>query len=266
MRAYASDVGAGAPHKLRGGAGVVGRVGLDALVGQRLKAHGRAGIFELCLHGRDIDLGGVAGGDGVGIVSRLDVGDVRKVEIFGYAVGGIAVLLRLGSRRLGRRKVRRRRRALGLSGGLGSCGGRGNGLLDFGRRCRCGCRLACRGDGEYRRGRVGRCGRCLRFRGLLGSVRADGGIELLGVGVLVIDECRIFLSYMRKRQGEHRVLGLHGRRARRSGMSRRNCGCSRRLGHGCGLVLLVDHRRFTFMTTSPIWTSSPSRSVAGSTS
>ena len=69
MRAYTSDVGAGAPHKLRGGAGVVGRVGLDALVGQRLKAHGRAGIFELCLYGGDIDLGGVAGGDGVGIVS-----------------------------------------------------------------------------------------------------------------------------------------------------------------------------------------------------
>ena len=134
MRAYAPDVGAGAPHKLRGGAGVVGRVGLDALVGQRLEAHGRAGIFELCLHGGDIDLGGVAGGDGVGIVSRLGVGDVRKVEIFGYAVDGIAVLLRLDSRRLGRRKVRRRGRALGLSRGLGSCGGRGNGLLDFGRR------------------------------------------------------------------------------------------------------------------------------------
>ena len=286
VRAYASDVGAGAPHKLRGGAGVVGRVGLDALVGQRLKAHGRAGIFELCLHGGDIDFGCVAGGDGVGIVSRLGVGDVRKVEIFGYAVGGIAVLLRLDSRRLGRRKMRRRGRALGLSGGLGSCGGRGNGLFDFGRRCGCGCRLACRGDGEYRRGglggcehgsalvnrlgdglgKVSRCGRCLRFRGLLGSVRADGGVELLSAGILVIDECRIFLSYMRKRQGEHGVLGLHGRRARRSGMSRRSCGGSRRLGHGCGLVLLVDHRRFTFMTTSPIWTSSPSRSVAGSTS
>ena len=213
------------------------------------------------------------------------IGQSGSVEIFGYAVGGIAVLLRLDGRRLGRRKVLRRGRALGLSGGLGSCGGRGNGLLDFGRRCRCGCRLACRGDGEYRRGRLGggkhgsalvnrlgdglgkvsRCGRCLRFRGLLGSVRADGGVELLGAGVLVIDECRIFLSYMRKRQGEHRVLGLHGRRARWSGMSRRGRGGGRRLGYGCGLILLVDQRRFTFMTTSPIWTSSPSRSVAGST-
>ena len=77
---------------------------------------------------------------------------------------------------------------------MGCFGGRGYGLLVFGWRCRCGCRFACRGDGEYRRGRlggckhgsalvdrlgdglgkVGRCGRCLRFRGLLGSVRAIG--------------------------------------------------------------------------------------------
>ena len=184
MWAYAPDVGAGAPHKLRGGAGVVGRVGLDALVGQRLEAHGRAGIFELCLHGGDIDLGGVAGGDGVGIVSRLGVGDVRKVEIFGYAVDGIAVLLRLDSRRLGRRKVRRRGRVLRLGGGLGhgiglACGRRLRGLgcravlggcPRLGRRRRRGRNLGCRGYGKRRRGGLG----CRKHRSALVDCRGDG--------------------------------------------------------------------------------------------
>ena len=33
VRAHAANVGAGAPHELRGGAGIIGRVGLDALLG-----------------------------------------------------------------------------------------------------------------------------------------------------------------------------------------------------------------------------------------
>ena len=57
----------GRPHKLRGGAGIIGRVGLDALLGQGLKAHGRAGVFELGLNGGNVDLGCVTGRDGVGL-------------------------------------------------------------------------------------------------------------------------------------------------------------------------------------------------------
>ena len=33
VRAHTANVGAGAPHELRGGAGIIGRVGLDALLG-----------------------------------------------------------------------------------------------------------------------------------------------------------------------------------------------------------------------------------------
>ena len=67
MRAHTANVGAGAPHELRGGTGIIGRVGLDALLGQGLKAHGRAGVFELGLNGSNVDLGGVTGRDGVGL-------------------------------------------------------------------------------------------------------------------------------------------------------------------------------------------------------
>ena len=67
VRAHTANVGAGAPHELRGGAGIIGRVGLDALLGQGLKAHGRAGVFELGLNGSNVDLGGVTGRDGVGL-------------------------------------------------------------------------------------------------------------------------------------------------------------------------------------------------------
>ena len=66
VRAHAANVGAGAPHELRGGAGIIGRVGLDALLGQGLKTHGRAGVFELGLNGGNVDFGGVTGRDGVG--------------------------------------------------------------------------------------------------------------------------------------------------------------------------------------------------------
>lgn len=59
-----------------------------------------------------------------------------------------------------------------------------------------------------RRGCFGRCG-------LFRSMCADGrryGILF----VLVIGEIRNIMRYMRKRQGEHGVLGLHGCGARRS--------------------------------------------------
>ena len=67
VRAHAANVGAGAPHELRGGAGIIGRVGLDALLGQGLKAHGRPGVFELGLNGGNVDFGCVTGRDGVGL-------------------------------------------------------------------------------------------------------------------------------------------------------------------------------------------------------
>ena len=67
VRAHAANVGASAPHELRGGAGIIGRVGLDALLGQGLKAHGRAGVLELGLNGGNVDLGCVTGRDGVGL-------------------------------------------------------------------------------------------------------------------------------------------------------------------------------------------------------
>ena len=67
VRAHTANVGAGTPHELRGGAGIIGRVGLDALLGQGLKAHGRAGVFELGFNGGYVDLGCVTGRDGVGL-------------------------------------------------------------------------------------------------------------------------------------------------------------------------------------------------------
>ena len=67
VRAHTANVGAGAPHELRGGAGIIGRVGLDAFLGQGLKAHGRPGVFELGLNGGNVDLGCVTGRDGVGL-------------------------------------------------------------------------------------------------------------------------------------------------------------------------------------------------------
>ena len=67
VRAHAANVRAGAPHELRGGAGIIGRVGLDAFLGQGLKAHGRPGVFELGLNGGNVDFGCVTGRDGVGL-------------------------------------------------------------------------------------------------------------------------------------------------------------------------------------------------------
>lgn len=47
VRAYAANVRAGAPHELRGGAGIIGRVGLDALLGQGSKLMVEPGSLSL---------------------------------------------------------------------------------------------------------------------------------------------------------------------------------------------------------------------------
>ena len=132
MRAHTANIGAGAPHELRGRAGVVGRVSLDALVGQRLKTHGRAGVLKLGLHGGNVNLGRIAGRDGVGIVAR--VVDVGRGGLFGCTVDRLVVLRGDGCR-LGRREVRGRGRAVGLGDILRRCCGYvfGYRLHGFGR-------------------------------------------------------------------------------------------------------------------------------------
>ena len=148
MRTHAADIGAGAPHELRGGAGIVGRVGLNALVGQRLKTHGRARVFELGLHGGNVNLSCIAGRDGGGIVVR--VGDGGRGSLFGCTVGGL-VVLRSDGCGLGGREVRGRGRAVELGDILRRCGGHvlGRRLHGLGRQCvlgggrRYGCRCGC---------------------------------------------------------------------------------------------------------------------------
>ena len=175
MRAHTANIGAGAPHELRGRAGVVGRVSLDALVGQRLKTHGRAGVLKLGLHGGNVNLGRIAGRDGVGIVAR--VVDVGRGGLFGCTVDRLVVLRGDGCR-LGRREVRGRGRAVGLGDILRRCCGYvfGYRLHGFGRRrgfrCRCGlgCCGGCRRYGKHRcRGLGSR-----KYRGALGNRRGDG--------------------------------------------------------------------------------------------
>ena len=55
MRAYAAHVGASAPHERGARAGIVGGVGVDAVLRDGGEALGRARVVEACLYGRDID-------------------------------------------------------------------------------------------------------------------------------------------------------------------------------------------------------------------
>ena len=82
--AHAAHVGAGTPHEGRGGAGVVGGVGVDALRGDGLKALGGARVGEAGL-----DLGHVDLGRGAGFGATGSCGGEGRVHGLALEVGGI---------------------------------------------------------------------------------------------------------------------------------------------------------------------------------
>ena len=191
VRAHAAHVGARAPHEVDGGAGVVGRVGVDAVLGDRLEALRRAGVGE----------------------ARLDLVDVDFCRGRGPIRARRALLMPERPYRRPRSRAHR---------GAETPGAR-----------------PVRRQRNPPRGRAGRPrARPTRARGSGARQRARprGGSSASSLN-----------------RGARCGVGADGRAV----------GVERHLGV---MELLGRHRRFTFMTTSPIWTSSPSRSVAGSTS
>ena len=238
MGAHASYVGSCSPHERGGGSGVVGRVGVDALFGDGGEALRAAGVFELCFHGFDVNLGSIVERGG-GKRTRLGCGVGRGCGlVIGRGVGCVGCLLRAWLCR-------------SLSAGSGDDRGRGSvlfGQIDV---------FIQDVDGSGVRG------------GVFIQDIEGGGVH--GGAVGIVGWCGVLrsihrLCHVRSHCGN---IGVFDRGRRHMGSMRRWRGgivVKTSISFEREIVLLVDHRRFTFITTSPICTSSPSRRVTGSVS